>query len=83
MRRKLQVHHQQETHAWSAGVHKDTCGYLFLAVWVLLAAGGLSLVAKSGGYSLVAVLGPLIPVTCLLHSTALGTLASTAAAPRL
>ena len=26
MRRKLQVHHQQETHAWSAEVHKDTCG---------------------------------------------------------
>jgi len=37
-----------------------------LAAWVLIATGGLSLVAKSGGYSSVAVLGPLIPVASLV-----------------
>ena len=42
---------------------------LFWLLWVFVAAPGLSLVAASWGYSLVAVLRLLVRVACLLRST--------------
>ena len=42
---------------------------LFWLLWVFVAAPGLSLVAASWGYSLVAVLRLLVMVACLLRST--------------
>ena len=39
---------------------------LFLAVWVLVASCGLSLVVVSGGYSLIEVCGVLIAVASLV-----------------
>ena len=52
------------------GVHyRDRVGFVFLflflffwLLWVFIAAHGLSLVAESGGYSLVVVCGLLIAV---------------------
>ena len=45
---------------------KKNCTYLFLAVLSLGCCAGFSLVAVSGGYSLVAVCGLLIPVASLV-----------------
>ena len=58
--------------------------FLFLALLGLRCYMGFSLVAKSGGYSLVAVRGILLAVASLAAEHRLyGTQASAVAAPRL